>query len=170
MHAYLAHFSAEQIALHADDVADVKLFEIGIGLFAHIVTAHINLNIALIVAQVGKACLAHYALGHHAAGHAHSFAKLALRHVGEPGFRRGGIIGLRVFCDDERVLARVAQSLEFIAAYLHNFVIRLLCHLARLFGHVRMLRHGLPLLLFLMFPARRKRRRGGAAQSPVRQI
>ena len=152
MHADLAHFGAEQIALYANDVANVKLFEIGIGLVAHIVAAHINLNITLVVAQVGKACLAHYTLGHHAAGHAHRFAKLALRHVGEPGFRRGGIIGLRVFGNDERVFARVAQSLQFFMAYLHNLVIRLLCHLARFFGLVQMLRHGLPLLLFLIFP------------------
>ena len=43
--------------LYANDVANVKLFEIGIGPVAHIVAAHINFNIALVVAQVGNCLL-----------------------------------------------------------------------------------------------------------------
>ncbi len=43
---------------------DFGLLEACVRLVADHVTAHVDLNIALIIAQVGKACLAHYALGH----------------------------------------------------------------------------------------------------------
>ena len=65
--AQLAGLGAEHLALDTDDIAHVQLLEGSIGLLAQLVAADIQLDIALVIAQVGKACLAHHALGHHTA-------------------------------------------------------------------------------------------------------
>ena len=56
-HAQFAGLGAEHLALHADDIARVQFLEGGVRLFAQLIAADVQLNVALIVPQVGKACL-----------------------------------------------------------------------------------------------------------------
>ena len=56
--AQLAGLGAEHLTLDADDVAHVQLLESSVSVVAQLVTADVELDVALIVAQMGKACLA----------------------------------------------------------------------------------------------------------------
>ena len=55
-------------ALNADDVAEVEVLELPVGLLADIVAADVDLDLAVAVEHVGEAGLAHHAARHHAAG------------------------------------------------------------------------------------------------------
>ena len=119
-HAQFAGLGAEHLALHADDIAHVQLLEGGVGLFAQLIAADVQLNVALIVPQVGKACLAHYALGHHTAGQRHGLAAVGLvGQVGKLGLQIGRVGILRVFGQGERIVACSLQVGQLLAAHLH---------------------------------------------------
>ena len=70
-HRKLALVRAEKRAFGGDDVAQIKGLEERIGFGADVVGAHEVLHAAREVAHGGKACLAHDALEHHAAGDGH---------------------------------------------------------------------------------------------------
>ena len=113
----LAHFGAEHFALDTDDVADVQLFEGGVRLIAQQVTLDEDLDIALLVAQVGKAGLAHDAFGHHTASQRDDLAGLGFGgQVGKLGFQISGVRILRIFGDDKGVAAGGAQVGQLLAA------------------------------------------------------
>ena len=89
-HRDLAHLGAEHFALAADDVADVQLLEGRVGLVAQQIPLHKDLDIALLVPQMGKARLAHDTFGHHAAGQRDDLAGLRLGgQIGKLGFQVG---------------------------------------------------------------------------------
>ena len=70
--AELAGAGAEQVAFHADDVADIQhLEELEIAL-AHGVFLDVDLQALAVLLQVREAGLAHVADGHDAAGDAHA--------------------------------------------------------------------------------------------------
>ena len=66
----LASARLEQLALGADDVAQVPVLEGGVGFLAHVVARDVDLEAAGGVLQGGEAGLAHHPLEHHAAGDA----------------------------------------------------------------------------------------------------
>ena len=113
----LAHFGAEHFALDTDDIADVQLFEGGVRLIAQQVTLDEDLDIALLVTQVGKAGLAHDAFGHHAASQRDDLAGLGFGgQVGKLSFQISGVRILRIFGDDKGVAAGGAQVGQLLAA------------------------------------------------------
>ena len=119
-HAQFAGLGAEHLALHADDIAHVQLLEGGVRLFAQLIAADVQLNVALIVPQVGKACLAHYALGHHTASQRHGLAAVGLvGQVGKLGLQVGRVGILRVLGQGEGVVACSLQVGQLLAAHLH---------------------------------------------------
>ena len=125
--AQLAHLGAEHNALAANDIADIQLFKGGIGIVAHDVAAGKDLDIALAVAQVCKAGLAHHALAHHAAcqrNHTLGFGFGGQILIFFLQISRIGI--LLVFGQGKRVLACILQVLEFFAAHRHELVYILL--------------------------------------------
>ena len=67
----LACAGFEQIAFGCNDVAQVPVFEIGIGFFAHIIARDVHLKAPCGVLQGGETGLAHDALEHHASGNVH---------------------------------------------------------------------------------------------------
>lgn len=67
MHGNLARFGLKNKALYADDVADVRLFEVLVLVNAHIVATEITLHSAVAVHDVAETCLAHNAFGHKSA-------------------------------------------------------------------------------------------------------
>ena len=114
----LAHLGAEHFALDADDITDVQLFESGIGLIAQQVALDKNLDVALLVAQMGKAGLAHDALGHHAAGQRDDLTGLGFGgQVGKLLFEVGRVRILRIFCDFKGVVTGFAQVSQLLAAH-----------------------------------------------------
>ena len=70
MHGDLAGLGAEHNALHAQNVADIHRFEIGIDVLADVLAAHIRLNLTLAVHHVNEGRLAHDSAAHHAARNA----------------------------------------------------------------------------------------------------
>ena len=76
--AQLAGPGAEQVALDADDVADIEQLVERKILFADRVLAHIDLQLLAVLHQMRETGLAHAADGHDAAGDAHLDARLQL--------------------------------------------------------------------------------------------
>ena len=118
--AQLAGLGAEHLAPHADDVAHVQLFEGGVGLLPQLVPADVELDVALVVPQVGKAGLAHHPLGHHAARQGGGAAGVGL--VGQAGVfrlqvRRVGVLG--ELGNGKGVAAGGTQVGQLLAADLH---------------------------------------------------
>ena len=70
-HGHLAPLGAEDHALHAHNVADVKLLEAVVLRLVHLVPPGVELDAAGLVLQVAEGHLAHAALGHEAAGDGH---------------------------------------------------------------------------------------------------
>ena len=106
------------------------------------------------VAQVGKAGLAHHPLAHHAAGQAHGFAGFLLRFQVRKlrlDVGRVGILG--VFCALEGVAPRFLQIFELVAAHGHQLVIGLFGELLSHFG--RLVLHFIWLHRFILPHARR---------------
>ena len=117
-HRNLAHLGAENLALNADDVTDVELLEGGVGFLAQQVTLDKDLDITLLVAQMGKAGFAHDALGHHAAGQRDDLAGLGLsRQLGKFLFEVGRVRVLRIFGDFKGVVTGFAQVSQLLAAH-----------------------------------------------------
>ena len=71
MNGDLSPPGAENIALDADDVPDVQLFEAVIALRPQLVDLHIDLDLALLVQDVAEGGLPHIPLGEDAAGNGH---------------------------------------------------------------------------------------------------
>ena len=117
VHGDLPRLSLEDGALHADDVADVQLFELLIVLRAHVVAAEIELQLAVAVRDVPETRLAHHALGHQPArdGHALSFVCVVVRADGAR--RRGALVGREL----KRILARLFESGELVEPDLADF-------------------------------------------------
>ena len=86
-------------------------------------THHNSLNMDMvlrIVPQVGKACLAHYALGHHTASQRHGLAAVGLvGQVSKLGLQVGRVGILRVLGQGEGVVACSLQVGQLLAAHLH---------------------------------------------------
>ena len=68
MYGNLTGHGPEGITLDTVDIADVGLLEVRIGVFPDGVAGDVNLDAALQVLNVGKRCLPHDPLEHHAAG------------------------------------------------------------------------------------------------------
>ena len=77
-HAQFAHFGAEHFAGAGNDIAHIHLFECGVCFIAQQITLDEDLDITFRIAQVGKAGLAHNALGHHTASQADHTAGIFL--------------------------------------------------------------------------------------------
>ena len=117
-HRNLAHLGAENLALDADDVTDVELFEGGVGFLAQQVALDKDLDVTLLVAQMGKAGLAHNALGHHTAGQRDDLTGLSLgRQLGKFLFEVGRVRVLRIFGDFKGVVTGFAQVRQLLAAH-----------------------------------------------------
>ena len=113
----------EHLAHNAQDISDVHGFEVRIGFLAHIVPADINLDVAFIIEQVGKARLAHDAFGHHAPRQADGFAFERVVF-----FQYVRTVKLLVIAHDlERIAAGVLKGLELIPPDLQQFAQFLLC-------------------------------------------
>ena len=113
----LAHLGRKDFALYADDVADVRLFERGVCLFAEVVAADVQLDGAGTVEQVRETCLAHHSFGDHSAGERDSLVLvvgvLVLDDLG---------VGVLVIADDlEGVAALFDEFGEFFAPDLDEF-------------------------------------------------
>ena len=93
-HGQLAVVGFEQRAFHADDVAQIPMFEGVVHVFAHALIVHIHLNLAAYVLHGGEAGLAHGALQHHAAG---DFDGDFLRV--ELGFFQRTVLRLHIACE-----------------------------------------------------------------------
>ena len=112
----LAGFRDKNLALDADDIADIELLEVGIRLFADHVARDVYLDIALKILHMAEGRLAHDALGHHSARDADGLT-LKLR----DGFfdllavMRDVILGYL-----ERILAAALEISQFIAPYLQQ--------------------------------------------------
>ena len=78
VHAQLAGPGAEQVAFHADDVADIEQLVERVVLFADRVLANVNLQPLAVLHQMREAGLAHAANGQDAAGDLHRHARLQL--------------------------------------------------------------------------------------------
>ena len=66
--ADLAHLRAENDALDAHDVAQVKVLELFVGFLADVVAADVDLDLPIAIEHMGETGLAHHTARHHAAG------------------------------------------------------------------------------------------------------
>ena len=112
----LARARFEHGTRDAHDIADIKLFERRIALFADVVALDIDLNVAFAVEHVCKAGLAHDAFRHHAARDAHRFALVGFVVVQNIG----AVLGLVKGRDLIRIRARLLQSGELFPADLQK--------------------------------------------------
>ena len=135
--AELTGLGAEHLAFDADDVAQVQFFKGCVGLIAQLVPADVELDIALVVPQMGKACLAHDALGHHATCQRHLFAAVGLiGQILEFLLQVGGIGVLRELGQGKGIVARSLQVSKLLAAHLHLLAFgQSLCGISLLFFH-----------------------------------
>ena len=121
----LAGLGAEHLALDTDDIAHVQLLEGGVSLLAQLVAADIQLDIALVIAQVGKACLAHHTLGHHTAGQRDLLAAVGLvGQIFELFLQVGRVCVLRELGQGEGVVSGSLQVGQLLAAHLHLLALR----------------------------------------------
>ena len=142
--AYLAGLGLENIALHADDVADVVAAEVLELLLADGVGADIELELAAVVLDVAEYGLAHAALGHDASGHGDVpvlVLLVAVPYLACPG----AALEAGYF---KRVASRGAQLLELLAADTENFTELLLRSLVHVVLYV-LPAHSAPLSLFV---------------------
>ena len=117
MHGDLPGLGPEHGSLYAQDIADIILLESCIGLFAHVITPDIDLDIPFSVQQVREGSLAHHSAAGHAARDGYFLAfqfikpvqdcRTAVRYI-----KPGDLIG---------VLPRVNQLLQFLPA--DNFLL-----------------------------------------------
>ena len=109
-------FGFENIALNADDIADIQLFEIGIVFLADNITCHIALHDPLEILQAAEGGLAHDVFCHHAAGDADGLPLQGVKVLTDIGT----VMGLVKFCNTERILSPFLQSGKLIAPYLQK--------------------------------------------------
>ena len=140
----LTHLGAEHFALAANDIADIQFFEGGIRLIAQQIALDENLDITLLIAQMGKACLTHNTLGHHTARQRDDLTGFGFgRQIGKLGFEVGRVSILGILGDDKGVMAGGTQVGQLLAAD------------SRLLGQILLglglvLLHGRSSFLFLM--------------------
>ena len=117
-HTDLAHLGAEHNALYTNDIADIHFLKAGIGLFTDHIAAHINLNIALIVTQMRKARLTHYAFCHHTACKAYNNLGFFLcGKISKARLDVSRISILRIFGNLKGIRARLAKCRQLFAAH-----------------------------------------------------
>ena len=111
----LAGLGAEDLALDADDVADVELLEGRVLLVSELVPADVDLDVALVVAKMREAGLAHDPLGHDAAGEGGLLPGIGLSgKLRELLLEVGGIGVLIELCDGIWVLPLGLKLLELV--------------------------------------------------------
>ena len=110
MNADLTGLGRENESLHADDIADIQLFERVIGFFSQVISGGVDLDLAVSVLDIAEGCLAHLAFEHHTSGYGYISA-LQFR---EMRFDLSGMMGLVVFDDLERVSAGCLQLRELV--------------------------------------------------------
>ena len=120
----LAGFGFEHGAADADQIADIKFFEIGIWLLPNDVPRHIRLDGALQILHMAKGRFAHHAFGHHASRHGDFgvFQRVKVR------FDLLAVVGHGIFGDGKGVLARLLQRRQLVPTNLQQLA-------ALLFGH-----------------------------------
>ena len=64
----------EDLTLETYNIADIKLFEILIGVLAHVIPCNVCLNGTLLILNVAEGCFTHYTLGHHTSGNRNGLA------------------------------------------------------------------------------------------------
>ena len=135
--AQLAGLGAEHLTLDADDVAHVQLLESSVSVVAQLVTADVELDVALIVAQMGKACLAHDALGHQTASQCDLLTAVGLvGQILELFLQVSRVSILRELGQSKGVAACSLQVCQLLAAHLHLLALRqALCGVLLLFFH-----------------------------------
>ena len=116
----LAGFRAEHETLDTDNVADVHFLEIGIHFFPEIIAGNIALDDALFILNLAEGRLAHDAFDHHASGNGHLFADQLV--TGGKNLR--AVMGHVVAGDHKRILARVLQVCQLLAADAEQFAER----------------------------------------------
>ena len=116
VYGYLAGAGLEYPAHHADNIAYVEGLELGVAFLAYVVPLDVYLYVALIVQYVGKAGLAHNALGHHSARHADG---LILKGIVIRGYV-GAVKLLVVAHLSEWILTCVLKCLQFVPTYLQK--------------------------------------------------
>ena len=112
MHAHLAGLGGEHIALHADHVADVIIFEGLVGVLAHVVAADIDLDPAVAILQMGETGLAHHAAGHDASGD----GNVLLLALGVIGDDRAGMVADVIGCDNVGILPGLHERVQLFQA------------------------------------------------------
>ena len=132
----LAHLRAEHRTLHTDDVADIVLFEILVGILANLIARHVNLNAVIAVQDIAERGLAHDTLGHHTAGNRHFLPFHLLKVILDVG----GVLCLVVGRDPERILSFLLQGLQLLSPDLQKLIEVLLSAVLSL------VRHFLPVL------------------------
>ena len=104
----------EHIAADTDDVADIVLLEILVGLFSYAVSCHIALDVAGLVLHIAEGSLTHDALGHHASGDSHLFAFQLIELL----FDIGAVSCHVKLRDGKRILACCLKLRKLLAANL----------------------------------------------------
>ena len=101
---------AEDLPLDPQDIPDIPLFKVGVGLLPHAVPAHIALHPAAAVLQVDEGGLAHNPAAHHPPGDGHPLAL----HLLKLGHNLGGGSGALVTGDGKGVPARRLQGVQLV--------------------------------------------------------
>jgi hypothetical protein len=132
LEGYLSTTSPEDAATDANDISNVKLLEKLISVFTEGVGTEIDLDFAVVIANIKKCRFAHEARGHYATTKAHlggiTASSLPLFKKGDSFLcGMGATITVRV-----RINASLAHSLELIPALLDN-AIDAMSHLISLF-------------------------------------
>ena len=119
----------ENLTLQADDIADVHLLEVLVGIFTDGIPGHIALDAALQVLDVAEGSFTHDAFGHHPAGDGNFFAfQLVIIVPDITAVMRHVILG-----DDKGIPARCLQFRQLVPADLEEFVQVLnfhICHIS----------------------------------------
>ena len=111
-HGHFAALGPEDLALDADNIADVILLEAVVVVLIHLVLAGVELDSAFLVLQIAERDLTHAALGHHAPGDGNRFALHGVEVF--PDFAAVG--GLDKFRDLKRVVTLCLQIRELLPA------------------------------------------------------
>ena len=148
----LALLGAENLALDADDVADVELLVALVYVLTDVVALDIELKTAVAVGHVREGCLAHDALRHHAACEADGLALELVKMLVDVA---GIVIALEANLL-ERVVARSLQLGQLLASDALELV-QLLCGLLVLLLRLMLFCHSFPIFLYHLSAFLRKR-------------
>ena len=101
MNRDLAHLCCEYKAFDADDIADIHLLEVFVGIVTELITGYIALDVALEVLDVAERSFTHHTLGHDTSGDGNFLSVIFCVIV----FDICAVSILIILCDLERVLA-----------------------------------------------------------------